>query len=96
MGKASAGDSIARFAEHKRLAGPTGPAKVGKWGDIPPVCSAQLEGLLLRSGWVQDPVFSIRDAATKNLQKLAQEFGPDWAKEHIVPQVRARVSCVCV
>ena len=36
---------------------------------------------------MQDPVYSIRDAATKNLQRLAQEFGPDWAKDHIVPQV---------
>ncbi len=33
-------------------------------------------------------VFSIREAATLNLQKLAAEFGPDWAKEHLVPQAR--------
>jgi hypothetical protein len=33
-------------------------------------------------------VFCIREAATQNLQKLAAEFGPEWAKEHIVPQVR--------
>ena len=32
-------------------------------------------------------MFSIREAATKNLQQLASEFGPDWAKEHLVPQV---------
>lgn len=32
-------------------------------------------------------VFSIREAATANLQRLAREFGPDWAKEHLVPQV---------
>lgn len=32
-------------------------------------------------------VFSIRAAATDNLAKLAQEFGPDWAQEHLVPQV---------
>ena len=37
-------------------------------------------------------VFSIREAATANLQRLAREFGPDWAKEHLVPQVR--VPCV--
>ena len=39
--------------------------------------------------WLEDQVFSIREAATLNLQKLAQEFGSDWAKEHLVPQVRA-------
>jgi serine/threonine-protein phosphatase 2A regulatory subunit A len=33
-------------------------------------------------------VYSIREAATQNLQKLAAEFGPDWAKDHLVPQVR--------
>ena len=38
--------------------------------------------------WLEDQVFSIREAATKNLQQLAREFGPDWAKEHLVPQVR--------
>ena len=35
--------------------------------------------------WMQ--VFSIRAAATDNLAKLAQEFGADWAQEHLVPQV---------
>lgn len=37
--------------------------------------------------WLQDSVFSIREAATRNLMKLAQEFGPDWAKDHLVPPV---------
>ena len=37
--------------------------------------------------WLADPVFSIREAATANLRSLAEEFGADWAKEHIVPQV---------
>ena len=32
-------------------------------------------------------MYSIREAATQNLQQLAQEFGSDWAKEHLVPQV---------
>ena len=36
---------------------------------------------------VEVQVFSIRAAATDNLAKLAQEFGPDWAQEHLVPQV---------
>jgi hypothetical protein len=42
-------------------------------------------------------VYSIREAATQNLQQLAQEFGSDWAKEHLVPQVsrgNAAPSCV--
>jgi serine/threonine-protein phosphatase 2A regulatory subunit A len=37
-------------------------------------------------------VYSIREAATKNLQRLAQEFGADWAKDHIVPQVLAMIN----
>ena len=37
--------------------------------------------------WLEDSVFSIREAATRNLMKLAQEFGPDWARVHLVPQV---------
>lgn len=37
--------------------------------------------------WLEDSVYSIREAATKNLQKLAQEFGPEWAKDHLVGRV---------
>lgn len=32
-------------------------------------------------------VASIREAAAKTLQKIAQEFGPEWAKDHLVPAV---------
>lgn len=32
-------------------------------------------------------VFSIRDAAANNLKRLAEEFGPEWAMQHIMPQV---------
>jgi len=32
-------------------------------------------------------VFSIRDAAANNLKRLAEEFGPEWAMQHIIPQV---------
>ena len=32
-------------------------------------------------------VFSIREAAANNLKRLAEEFGPEWAMQHIVPQV---------
>lgn len=34
---------------------------------------------------------SIREAAAKTLQKIAQEFGPEWAKEHLVPQVLSMI-----
>ncbi|XWS64329.1 hypothetical protein CRYUN_Cryun06bG0177100 [Craigia yunnanensis] len=37
--------------------------------------------------WLQDKVYSIRDAAAYNLKRLAEEFGPDWAMQHIIPQV---------
>ena len=40
-------------------------------------------------------VFCIREAATQNLQKLASEFGPDWAKDNLVPQVRLRTFVEC-
>lgn len=32
-------------------------------------------------------LYSIRDAAANNLKCLAEEFGPEWAMQHIVPQV---------
>lgn len=32
-------------------------------------------------------VYSIRDAAANNLKRLAEEFGPEWAMQHIIPQV---------
>ncbi|KAJ0048603.1 hypothetical protein Pint_16449 [Pistacia integerrima] len=44
--------------------------------------------------WLKDKLFtynvkvySIRDAAANNVKRLAEEFGPDWAMQHIVPQV---------
>lgn len=36
-------------------------------------------------------VYSIRDAAANNLKRLAEEFGPEWAMQHIVPQVSLMV-----
>lgn len=38
-------------------------------------------------GWLGDPVFSIREAATINLRKLTEVFGVEWAKETIIPKV---------
>lgn len=37
--------------------------------------------------WLRDLVFSIREAATINLQKLTDVFGADWAKSVIIPRV---------
>jgi len=34
-------------------------------------------------------VYSIREAAANNLKRLAEEFGPEWALQHIIPQVLA-------
>jgi len=39
--------------------------------------------------WLGDTVFSIREAATKNLKKLTEVFGVDWASEAIIPKVMA-------
>ncbi|KAH0678135.1 hypothetical protein KY284_019220 [Solanum tuberosum] len=38
-----------------------------------------------RSEWTE-LVYSIRDAAANNLKRLAEEFGPEWAIQHIIPQ----------
>lgn len=32
-------------------------------------------------------VASIREAATRTLQKVAAQFGPDWARDYLVPHV---------
>jgi len=37
--------------------------------------------------WLNDCVFSIREAATNNLKRLVQVFGVEWAIEHVVPKV---------
>ncbi|WZZ07258.1 hypothetical protein YC2023_093179 [Brassica napus] len=34
-----------------------------------------------------DVVYSIREAAANNLKRFAEEFGPEWAMQHLVPQV---------
>lgn len=39
--------------------------------------------------WLRDKVFSIREAATANLQKLTEVFGADWAEEAIIPRVQS-------
>jgi len=37
--------------------------------------------------WLGDCVYSIREAATKNLKDLTRVFGVDWAEKNIVPKV---------
>ncbi|MCL7038573.1 hypothetical protein MKW94_024144, partial [Papaver nudicaule] len=32
-------------------------------------------------------VYSIRDDAANNLKRLAEEFVPEWAIQHIIPKV---------
>ncbi|KAM0821336.1 hypothetical protein ACQ4PT_072307 [Festuca glaucescens] len=42
--------------------------------------------------WLEDKVFSIREAAANNLKRLAEEFGPEWAMQHIIPQVLEKIN----
>jgi len=37
--------------------------------------------------WLGDRVASVRTAATANLSKISEAFGPAWALVHIVPKV---------
>lgn len=41
----------------------------------------------LSMNWLGDPVYSIREAATVNLESLTKEFGAEWAKATILPRV---------
>lgn len=45
----------------------------------------QLSNLCM--SWLGDTVFSIREAATVNLKKLADVFGVEWASQAIIPKV---------
>lgn len=45
----------------------------------------RFESMFYRCVLVQ--VYSIREAAANNLKRLAEEFGPEWALQHIIPQV---------
>ena len=47
----------------------------------------ELTKLCLR--WLGDRVYSIREAAAVNLKRLAEVFGEEWAKEHVIPRVMA-------
>lgn len=43
----------------------------------------------LSMNWLADHVYAIREAATLNLKKLVEKFGPEWAQTTIVPRVLA-------
>jgi serine/threonine-protein phosphatase 2A regulatory subunit A len=50
-----------------------------------PFFDEQLGNLCM--SWLGDSVYSIREAATVNLQKLTEVFGVEWARSAIVPKV---------
>lgn len=43
----------------------------------------------LSMNWLVDHVYAIREAATLNLKKLVEKFGPEWAQTTIIPRVLA-------
>ncbi|RLN07657.1 thymocyte nuclear protein 1 [Panicum miliaceum] len=63
------------------------PTKVWDW-----LCDAG--GDFVQDGEAEEgeEVFSIRDAAANNLKRLAEEFDPEWAMQHIIPQVSTVLS----
>ena len=44
----------------------------------------------LTTAWLTDCVYTIREAAGKNLTKLTEVFGAAWSMTHVVPMVRAQ------
>eukprot|EP01105_Mastigella_eilhardi_P000936 TRINITY_DN1116_c0_g1_i1.p1 TRINITY_DN1116_c0_g1~~TRINITY_DN1116_c0_g1_i1.p1 ORF type:complete len:627 (-),score=231.95 TRINITY_DN1116_c0_g1_i1:1076-2896(-) len=44
---------------------------------------------LLCMGWLEDPIYAIREAATQNLKQLAESFGAAWVAQHVVPKLQA-------
>jgi len=39
--------------------------------------------------WLIDHVYAIREAATVNLKRLVEKFGPEWAQNTVIPRVLA-------
>jgi serine/threonine-protein phosphatase 2A regulatory subunit A len=37
--------------------------------------------------WLNDPVYSIREAATANLKKLSVIFGSGWTEKTLMPRI---------
>ena len=42
--------------------------------------------------WLQDAVYSIREAAANNLFRLTEIFGADWALQYIFPRIKQLIS----
>ncbi|CAI5501338.1 unnamed protein product [Closterium sp. Naga37s-1] len=42
--------------------------------------------------WLEDQVYSIREAAATNLKRLAEEFGAEWAQSQILPMIMDKVN----
>ncbi|GJN12703.1 hypothetical protein PR202_ga31008 [Eleusine coracana subsp. coracana] len=55
-----------------------------------------LASVIMGMAPVLGKVFSIRDAAANNLKRLAEEFGPEWAMQHIIPQVVEKTVKPCL
>ncbi|VAI16872.1 unnamed protein product [Triticum turgidum subsp. durum] len=51
-----------------------------------------LASVIMGMAPVLGKVFSIREAAANNLKRLAEEFGPEWAMQHIIPQVLEKIN----
>ena len=49
--------------------------------------AAQTRLCALCMTWLGDNVYSIREAAVKNLSELTKVFGVEWSAENIVPKV---------
>lgn len=46
----------------------------------------KLTGLCM--SWLIDHVYAIREAATLNVRRLVETYGPAWAETHVIPKVR--------
>ena len=53
------------------------------------VFTEQLSAPLMK--WVEDPVFGVREAAIQAIFSIANNFGKDWTKAHILPLIEMLV-----
>ena len=43
----------------------------------------------ISTAWLQDSIFTIREAAIENYKELAKVFGPQWTGRYAVPRILA-------
>ena len=43
----------------------------------------------ISAAWLQDSIFTIREAAIENLKELTKIFGAQWASRHAIPRLMA-------